>query len=83
MSLRLELDELEQPFREAAMKKYGYSKGALQKASREAVRKWVHEQQGLPTVKDPFRLMRGILKQYRGTITSVELQHEARKLWVK
>ena len=83
MSLRLELEDLEQAFREAAMKKYGYSKGALQKASREALQKWVHEQQSIQTVKDPFHLMRGILKRYRGKITSVALQHEAKELWVK
>jgi len=83
MSLRLELEDLEQQFRETAMKKYGYSKGALQKASREAFQKWILEQQGLPTAKDPFILIRGILKKYRGKVTSVELQHAAKHLWVK
>ena len=37
----------------------------------------------LPTVKDPFRLVEGVLGHLRGKTTSVELQHEAPKIWVK
>ncbi len=83
MSLRLELNGLEQVFREKAMKKYGYSKGALKKASIEALQTWVNEQKELPVSKEPFKLIEGILEEYRGKISSVELQHSAAKLWVK
>ncbi|MBS3108420.1 hypothetical protein J4409_00970 [Candidatus Woesearchaeota archaeon] len=80
MSLRLELD-LEMEFREVAMHKYGYSKGALKKASFEAFRRWINEQKGIAVVEEPFRLIEGILKKTKSG--SVELQHSAKKLWVK
>ncbi len=83
MSLRIELDELEEKFREKAMKKYGYTKGALKKAANEALRHWVAEQKEMPRVKDPFPLIEGILSKLKGKKTAVELQHEALELWVK
>ena len=83
MSLRLELDDLERKFREAAMKKYGYSKGALKKAGIEALNKWVTEQQEIPKSEDPFKLIAGVLERFKGKINSIELQHSASKLWVK
>ena len=76
--------ELEHKFREAAMRKYGYQKGSLQKATKEALSDWVHQQ---PTkvskVDDPFMLVRGILGHLKGKKTSVQLQHEAKDLWTK
>lgn len=83
MSLRLELDELEKQFREKAMKKYGYSKGSLKKASIDAFRGWIREQQEIPFAEDPFPLIEGILEKFRGKMTAVELQHAAKKMWVK
>jgi len=83
MSLRLELDELEERFREAAMKRYGYSKGSLKKASIEAIGRWVNEQQDMPKSDSPFKLIEGILEGFRGKTNSVALQHSIRKLWVK
>lgn len=85
MVLKFELEkELEHKFREAAMKKFGYSKGSLQKASKEALSGWIMQQsRKVPKVKDPFRLVEGILSHLRGKTTSVELQHEAMKLWAK
>ena len=83
MSLRLEINELEKTFRELAMKKYGYSKGSLKKASMEAIARWVAEQKEIPASKEPFRLIEGILEKFKGKITSVELQHNAKNLWVK
>ena len=63
MVLKFELEEdLENKFREAAMKKFGYSKGSLQKASKEALRTWVMLQSNkLPKAEDPFKLVEGIL----------------------
>ena len=85
MVLKVELEkELEHKFRETAMKKFGYSKGSIQKASREALSSWIMQQSSkVPTVKDPFKLVRGMLSDLKGKTTSVELQHEATKLWAK
>ena len=66
------------------MRKYGYRKGSLQKATREALTNWMNQQPTrVPKVKDPFKLVRGMLKDLKGKPTSVELQHEAVKLWAK
>jgi len=85
MVLKVELErELENKFREAAMRKFGYSKGSLQKASKEALSDWVMQQsRKVPKVEDPFKLVEGMLSHLRGKTTSVELQHEAVKLWAK
>ena len=85
MVLKFELKrELEYKFREAAMKKYGYSKGSLKKATEEALSIWiVRQSNNIPKVDDPFKLVRGMLSDLKGKITSVELQHEATKLWAK
>lgn len=85
MVLKIELEkDLEQKFRETAMKKYGYSKGSLQKATKEALSLWVMQSSSkIPKVEDPFGLVRGMLKHLKGKTTSVELQHEATKLWAK
>ena len=37
----------------------------------------------IPQVEDPFKLVLGMLKHLRGKKTSVELQHEATKIWAK
>ena len=85
MVLKVELEkELEHKFRETAMKKFGYSKGSFQKASREALSNWVMQQSTkLPKVEDPFKLVEGMLSHLKGKKTSVQLQHEATKLWAK
>lgn len=85
MVLKFEFDEnLEKKFRETAMKKYGYTKGSLQKASREAFINWILQQTNhTPKVENPFILIDGILSRLKGKKTSVELQHEANKLWMK
>ncbi len=86
MSLRLELDEeLEKKFRELAMRKFGYSKGSLLKASEVAVSRWISEEEKKPIkkVKDPIKLIEGILSEYKGKYTSVQLQHEASKIWAE
>lgn len=83
MSLRLELNELEKKFREAAMRKFNYSKGALKKASEEALKRWIAEQQEIPKSENPLELIEGILEKFKGKVSSVELQHSVSKLWVK
>ena len=77
-------NELELKFREMAMKKYGFSKGALQKASRNAIEQWLKAEEKVPaTIENPLSKLKGILKHLKGKYTSVELQHEAVKLWAK
>ena len=76
--------ELEQKFRELAMRRYGFSRGALLKASHEAIKRWVKEEdRKLPKVENPVNLIKGVMKHLRGKYTSVQLQHEAVKLWIK
>lgn len=83
MSLRLELDEdLEQKFREAAMRRYGYSKGSLLKASTVAVSQWVRQNETKRKVDDPVSLIKGGLKGVKGK-SSVGLQHEAARIWAE
>lgn len=85
MVLKIELEkDLEQKFREAAMKKFGYSKGSLQKATKEALSLWIMQYSSkIPKVEDPFKLVEGILSDLRGKKTSVQLQHEATKIWAR
>ena len=85
MVLKVELEkELEHKFREAAMMKYGYQKGSLQKATKEALSSWIMQQSTkVPKVEDPFSLVEGMLSHLKGKKTSVQLQHEAAKLWAK
>ena len=85
MVLKISLEkELEHKFREAAMRKFGYSKGSLQKATKEALSIWTMQQSTkLPKVEDPFKLVEGMLGHLKGKMTSVELQHEATKIWAK
>lgn len=76
--------EFEQKFREVAMKKYGFTKGALKQAGQEALTQWVQDQQSeLPQLKNPLNAIDGLMKHLRGKCTAVELQHESAKLWTK
>ncbi|MBI4918318.1 hypothetical protein HY837_00170 [archaeon] len=86
MVLKLVLNEdVERRFREKAMRKFGFSKGSLKKASEFVINKWLidEKEEKLPKVKDPIKLIDGILSHLKGKYTSVELQHEALKLWAK
>ncbi|MBS3099007.1 hypothetical protein J4462_02240 [Candidatus Pacearchaeota archaeon] len=78
MVIKVEFDkEFERKFRQLAMKKYGYSKGAIKKASREAISIWIEvEDKELPKLNNPAKVIRGVMKNLRGKYSSVELQHE-------
>jgi hypothetical protein len=82
MSLRVQIDQkLERKFREAAMKRFGYGKGALSKAAEEAIIDWVSaiEKEELSFEGDPVDAIDGLLSDIE--IDSVKLQHEAKKIW--
>ena len=82
MSLRIKIDQkLERRFREAAMRRFGYGKGALSKAAEEAIRRWVStvESESLSFDEDPVEAIDGLLSDI--DLNSVDLQHEAIKLW--
>ena len=73
--------ELERKFRELAMKKFGYTKGSLQRAAEEAIARWVAwvESENLEFEGDPVEAIDGILADLDAD--SVGLQHKARELW--
>ena len=83
MSLRVQIDpKLENKFRETAMKKFGYGKGALSKAAEEAIINWISSEKETPVFEgDPVKDIEGLLKDI--DVDSVKLQHEAQKVWGK
>ena len=84
MSLRVQIDDkLERKFREKAMKKFGYGKGALSKAAEEAILNWVSTagEDSVNFEGDPVKAIEGLLKDVN--LDSVTLQHEIQKLWAK
>lgn len=83
MVLKFEFESgFEQRFREAAMKRYGFAKGSLKKATQEALGSWVSQHSGrIPKEENPFALVEGILVRLKGRKSSVQLQHEAGELW--
>lgn len=74
--------ELERKFRELAMRRFGYGKGALSKAAEEAILRWVSatESDEVRFEGDPVEALVGLLSGVN--IDSVELQHRIRDLWV-
>ncbi len=90
MGIKVELDEqLEREFRQLAMKKFGYSKGSIKKATETAIRQWTEIEfgtrpnsmgEGRQGSKTAVDLLTGLLKNTKHK-TSVEEQHEIGKLW--
>ena len=82
MALRVNVDEeLENRFREAAMRKFGFSKGALSHAAEEAIRLWLASTSRGRFDGDPVEAIDGILSDIK--IDSVKMQHLASKIWSK
>jgi len=82
MPLRFQINQkLERKFRELAMERFGYGRGALSKAAEEAILKWTSttEEESLSFEGDPVEAIDGLLSDI--DIDSVELQHEAKKIW--
>jgi len=76
-------DRVEEDFRRAAMRRFGYSKGALSRAAETALADWAKDENGQEAdiVPDPVAAIEGLLKNTKKT--SVELQHEATRIRVK
>jgi hypothetical protein len=74
-------EELERKFREAAMKRFGYRKGALSRAAEEALQKWLASISMEEEVfrGDPVKAIEGLLADVN--LDSVELQHLVKKMW--
>ena len=84
MSLRVQINpKVEEKFREAAMKRFGYGKGALSKAAEEAILKWLSTTEKEPAnfEGDPVKAIEGLLRDV--DVDSVTLQHETQKVWAK
>ena len=70
---------VEQRFREAAMRRFGYRKGALGKAAEWALADWAKNNKVVAAsakgISDPVKAIEGLLAGV--PYTSVELQHKA------
>lgn len=80
--IRAKIDEkLELRFRELAMRRFGYAKGALSKAIEEAILRWLSfvENEDIVFEGDPVEAIEGILSDI--DIDSVKLQHMAKDIW--
>jgi len=73
-------DDLEKRFREAAMNRFGFGKGALTRAAEQAFERWLSAaKEDVRFEGDPVKAIDGILDDVK--ITSVELQHSVRRAW--
>jgi len=79
--LRLQVrDDLEKRFRETAMKRFGFGKGALTRAAEQAFERWLTSvKEDVQFEGDPVKAIDGILGEMK--VSSVELQHSVRKAW--
>ncbi|MBI4258222.1 MAG: hypothetical protein HY619_04630 [Thaumarchaeota archaeon] len=78
--LRLQINRaLEEKFREAAMRRFGFAKGALSRASEEAIQLWLSTTNIQPFEGDPVEAIDGLLADI--DIDSVKMQHMATQIW--
>jgi hypothetical protein len=79
--LRLQLrSDLEKRFRETAMRRFGFGKGALTRAAEQAFERWLSTtKENIRFEGDPVKAIDGILVDLK--LNSVELQHSARRVW--
>ena len=80
--LKVTLDEeLLKSFKERAYRIFGYKKGSLKSAVELAIRDFIERIDLLQREDLGVEDVRGLLKDLKAT--SVELQHEALKLWLR
>lgn len=74
--------KLELKFRESAMRRYGYSKGAISRAVEDAILKWISlvKKEQISFEGDPIEAIKGILSDVK--FESVELQHMIKDIWI-
>jgi hypothetical protein len=79
--LRLQVrSDLEKRFRETAMRRFGFGRGALTQAAEQAFEKWLSTaRENVRFEGDPVKAIDGILREMR--LGSVELQHSVRTAW--
>ena len=79
--LRLQLrSDLEKRFRESAMRRFGFGKGALTRAAEQAFERWLSSaKENIRFEGDPVQAIDGILGDMK--TSSVELQHSVRRAW--
>ena len=83
-------DDIEKKFREYAMKRFGYSRGALSTATGQLVSEFVRKESMKEEmkkitekeIKNPVEAIKGLLSHVKNK-TSVELQHEASRYRAK
>jgi len=68
------LDKTEIMFRKAAMKKFGYRKGAISVAAQQAIQNWASANLEISIIRDPIEAISGLMKHIKKD--SVKLQHE-------
>jgi len=75
-------EKLERRFRELAMKRFGYGKGALSKAVEEAILNWISlvGKREVVFEGDPVEAIDGLL--WDVNIDSVKLQHKIKEIWI-
>lgn len=80
--LRLQVrSDLEKRFRETAMRRFGFGKGALTRAAEQAFEGWLStRKENIRFEGDPVEAIDGILDDLK--LNSVSLQHSARRIWV-
>jgi hypothetical protein len=79
--LRLQVrSDLEKRFRETAMRRFGFGKGALTRAAEQAFERWLSTaKENVRFEGDPVKAIDGILADMG--LNSVELQHSVRTAW--
>ena len=79
--LRLQIrGDLERRFREMAMRRFGFGKGALTRAAEQAFESWLSTaKENVQFEGDPVKAIDGSLGDLK--LNSVDLQHSARKVW--
>jgi len=68
-------DDLERVFRKVAMKRFGFRKGSMSEAAREAIENWSIGGDNADEQEDSWNSLEGCMKHVKKS--SVQLQHEA------
>ena len=82
VGIRLQIrKELEARFREAAMRRFGFTKGSLTRAAEEAIMNWLSTVEDVRFEGDPVQAIDGLLSHIK--LDSVDLQHQVGRIWAE